>query len=188
MNGFKRASRRQAAVVGLAVLMGTTFLGCHAGPRLFSKKDRDSHADKQELAEKDKGKFINKKKVRPEADYRRAEDEEERVAKSEPKTKSKTKPSDSIRKPSNEDTERAVAIRKQVDDELKKSTRTSKTTPTPSKTTKPADQPQFARRDTNKRPVTDLLDDSLFEDKLPEPRPSAPTATAKKTATKPAHG
>ena len=99
MNGFKRASRRQAAVVGLAVLMGTTFLGCHAGPRLFSKKDRDSHADKQELAEKDKGKFINKKKVRPEADYRRAEDEEERVAKSEPKTKSKTKPSDSIRKP-----------------------------------------------------------------------------------------
>lgn len=186
MNGFKRASRRQAAVVGLAVLMGTSFLGCHAGPRLFSKKDRDSHADKQELAEKDKGKFINKKKVRPEADYRRVDDDDERVAKSEPKTKSKAKPSDSIRKPSNDDTERALAIRKQIDDELKKSSRSSKTTAAPVKTAKPAEQPQFARPDTSKRPVTDLLNDSIFNDKLPETRPSAPTATAKKTVMKPA--
>ena len=185
MNGFKRASRRQAAVVGLAVLMGTSFLGCHAGPRLFSKKDRDPHADKQELADTDKGKFINKKKVRPESDYRRVDNDDERVAKSESKTKSKAKPSDSIRKPSNDDTERAVAIRKQVDDELKKSSRSSKTTTAPSKSAKPAEQPQFARRDTNKRPVTDLLNDSLSDDKLPATSPSAPPTNAKKSVTKP---
>ena len=188
MNGFKRASRRQAAVVGLAVLMGTSFLGCHAGPRLFSKKDRDPHADKQELADKDKGKFINKKKARPESEYRRVDDDE-RVAKSEPKsepkTKPKAKPSDSIRKPSADDTERALAIRKQVDEELKKSSRSSKTTPAPSKTAKPAEQPQFARRDTNKRPATDLLNDSLFDDELPETSPSAPKTAAKKPAAKP---
>ena len=85
MNGIKRASRRQAAVVGLALLMGASLLGCHAGPRLFSKKDRDHGSDKRELAEKDKGKFINRKKVRPESEYRDGDDE--RVAKNDNKSK-----------------------------------------------------------------------------------------------------
>lgn len=183
MNGLKRASRRQAAVVGLAVLMGASFLGCHAGPRLFSKKDRGSQADKQELAEKDKGKFINRKKARPESEYRRDDGSDERVAKSDPKAK--PKPSDTIRKSSTNDASRAVAARKPVDDEPQAATRSLKATTAPSKSTKQAEQPQFARKDTAKRPVTDLLKDSMFEDELPESLPSAPPPTAKKSVTKP---
>ena len=53
MNGYKRASRRQAAIVGLAVLMGASFLGCHSGPRLFAKRDQDARVSKKELAEKE---------------------------------------------------------------------------------------------------------------------------------------
>ncbi len=184
MNGFKRSSRRQAAVVGLAVLMGASFLGCHAGPRLFSKKDRASQADKQELAEKDKGKFINRKKARPESDYRHDEGDE-RVAKSDPKAKPKTKPSDSIRKPTTNDASRALAARKPVDDEPQSATRSSKATTAPPKSAKPSEQPQFARKDTTRRPVTDLLNDSMFDDELPDSLPSAPPPTAKKSVTKP---
>ncbi|MFM9962504.1 MAG: hypothetical protein ACKV2Q_14930 [Planctomycetaceae bacterium] len=191
MNGFKRASRRQAAVVGLALLMGTTFLGCHAGPRLFSKKDRDLKADKQELAEKDKGKFINRKKARPESDYRREEydeDDDERVVRSETKSKSKTKPSDSVRKPTNDDSERAAgnlaaARRKQLAEEPLPS-RSSKSATATAKNSKPAEQTPLARRDPNKRPVTDLLDDSLFDEKLPDTRPSAPSPVSKKSSPK----
>jgi hypothetical protein len=162
--------------------MGTTFLGCHAGPRLSSKKDRDSHAEKQGFA--DKGKFINKKKARPESDYRRADDEEERIAKSDPKSKPKAKASDAIRKPSNTDTGRIVATRKPAGDEPKSAPRS--TNAAPAKTTKPADQPQVARREPSRRRGAGLFDDSIFEDVLPEQRLSAPAATARKGTTKPA--
>ncbi len=181
MNGFKRASRRQAAVVGLAVLMGASFLGCHAGPRLFSKNDRDHRADKKELAEKDKGKFINRKKVRPESDY--VEDTDEQVAKKD--GKAKAKPTDPARKPTASATERAVAARQQPDDAKDTSTRSAKTTGSQSKTSKPADRAEIARRDTIKRPVTDLLnDDSLFEDELPESRPTAKGTAASNSSAK----
>jgi hypothetical protein len=165
--------------------MGTTFLGCHAGPRLFSKKDRAPQADKRELAEKDKGKFIHKKKVRPESEYRRVDDDDERVAKSDSKSKPKANPIDSIRKPSSTGTERAVAARKPADDESMAAPRSTKPAATPSKTAKPDDQSQIARRDIGRRPVTDLLKNSTFDDELPEPAPSASAATAKKAVTRP---
>lgn len=169
MNGFKRASRRQAAVVGLAVLMGASFLGCHSGPRLFAKKDRDERAAKKELAEKDndKSKFINRKKVRPESDYR--DDTDEQIAKTE--SKSKAKPTDAARKPSKETADRTVAPRQQPDAAKDTSSRLAKATANQPKTSKPADREEIARRDTGKRPVTDLLNDgSLFDDKLPQTR------------------
>ena len=181
MNGFKRASRHQAAVVGLAVLMGTSFLGCHAGPRLFSKKDRDHQAEQRELAEKDKGKFINRKKVRPESDYR--DDNDEQLARSD--SKSKPKPTDTARQSANNDAERAVAARSQPDDAKARSTRSTKPSSNSTKTSKPADRAEIARRDATRRPVSDLLsEDSLFEDKLPESRVTANgTATASRSAT-----
>lgn len=179
MNGFKRASRRQAAVVGLAVLMGASFLGCHAGPRLFSKKDRDERAAKRELAEKDKdnSKFINRKKVRPESDYRDSTDEQ--IAKSE--SQSKAKPNDTARKSASDSVERALASRQRPVDGSDPSSRSAKSTTSPSKTAKPADRSEVARRDLNQRPVADLLDeDFLFEDQRPEPRSTAKSATASK--------
>lgn len=178
VNGFKRASRRQAAVVGLAVLMGASFLGCQAGPRLFSRKDRDERTAKKELAEKDKNKFIHRKKVRPESDYR--DDTDERVAKSN--SKSKAKPTDAARKTSNDATDRAVASRQRPDDANHSPSRSTKGTVSQPKTSQPSDRAEIASRDAKKRPVTDLLDEnSLFNDKLPETR-----ATAKGTAaTKP---
>lgn len=188
MNGFKRASRRQAAIVGLAVLMGASFLGCHAGPRLFSKKDRDERAAKKELAEKDndKSKFIHRKKVRPESDYR--DDADEKVAKSD--SKSKTKPSDAARKSSNEPVERAVASRPRPDDTNASASRSAKAATSQSKTSKSSAQTDIARKDTNQRPVTDLLkEDSLFDDKRPETRSAAkmaatPNLSARSTAAK----
>lgn len=188
MNGFKRASRRQAAIVGLAVLMGASFLGCHTGPRLFSKKDRDERAAKKELAEKDsdKSKFINRKKVRPESDYR--DDSDEKVAKSD--SKSKTKPSDVVRKSSNEPVERAVVSRPRPDDANGSTSRSAKATASQPKTSKSSDRTDIARKDTNQRPVTDLLnEDSLFDEKLPETRSVAkaaatPNPSARSTAVK----
>ena len=190
VNGIKRASRRQAAVVGLAVLMGASLLGCHAGPRLFSKKDRDRGSDKRELAEKDKGKFINRKKVRPESEYRAGDDE--RVAKNDNKSKpkSKSKPADATRKSASDSVERAVANRRSADDAADGSTRAAKSSTSTTKTSKPADRSDVARRDSKKRPVTDLLeDDPLFQDLLPETRTSAKgaestSASARSTATK----
>lgn len=181
MNGFKRASRRQAAVIGLAVLMGASFLGCHAGPRLFSKKDRDERAAKSELAEKgkDNSKFINRKKVRPESDYRDSTDEQ--IAKSE--SKPKAKPSDTARKSANDSVERAIASRQRPVDASDPPSRSAKSTASQTKTAKPADRSEIARRDLNQRPATDLWDEeSLFEDKRPEPRSTAKSATASKPA------
>lgn len=188
MNGFKRASRRQAAVIGLAVLMGASFLGCHSGPRLFSKKDRDERTAKKELAEKDKdkSKFINRKKVRPESDYR--DDSDEQIAKND--SKSKTKPTDAARKSSNDFAERAVASRQRPDDAKGTASRSAKTTASSPKTSKSADREEIVRRDTNKRPVSDLLDeDSLFDDKLPETRAvtkglTAASSSSRSTAAK----
>ncbi len=183
MNGFKRASRRQAAVVGLAVLMGTSLLGCHAGPRLFSKNDRELRGDKKELAEQDKGKFINRKKVRSESDY--LDDSDDQVAKKE--SKAKARPTDPARKPTASANERAVVARQQPDDEEDTSTRSAKSKSTGSqpKTSKSANQPEIARRDSTKRPVTDLLnDDSRFEDELPESRSTAKKATTSNSAMK----
>ena len=181
MNGFRRASRKQAAIVGLAVLMGASFLGCHSGPRLFSKKDRDERATKKELAEKDndKSKFVNRKKVRPESDYRDGTDE--RVAKSDSKPKSKS--SDATRKSANDSVERAAASRQRPDDASDSKSRSSKTVASQSKTSKPVERPEVARRDTDKRSVADLLnDDTPFNDKLPETRPTAKeSASAKRS-------
>ena len=171
VNGFKRASRRQAAVVGLAVLMGASLFGCHAGPRFFSKKDR---ADKQELAEKDKGKFINRKKVRPESEFR--DDRDEQVAKNDSKSKSNSKSqSAAAKKPSATDSmDRAIATRRQTDEAAAESPRSTKSTTNLPKTSKPADRSEIARRESAKRPVTDLLnDDPLFQDVLPETRTTA---------------
>lgn len=182
MNGFKRASRRQAAIVGLAVLMGASFLGCHSGPKLFSKKDRDERAAKKELAEKDndKSKFINRKKVRPESDYR--DDTDEQIAKSD--SKSKSKPTDATRKSSNTTVDRAVASRSRPDDANDTPSRSAKTTASQPKNSKPADRAEIVRRDTNQRPVSDLLDeDSLFDDKRPETRSTTRgAATASQSA------
>lgn len=182
MNGFKRASRRQAAIVGLAVLMGASLLGCHAGPRLFSKKDRDEKAAKNELAEKDndKSKFIHRKKVRPESDYRA--DTDEKVAKSD--SKSKAKPTDVVRKSPNEALERAVASRQRVGDESDSPSRPAKGTASQPKTAQSNAPAEVARRDANKRSLTDLLDeDALFDDKLAETRSSSKKpATSKPSA------
>lgn len=178
MNGFKRASRRQAAVVGLAVLMGASLLGCHAGPRLFSKKDR---ADKQEFAEKDKGKFINRKKVRPESEYRG--DRDEQVAKSD--TRSKSKSTDTKKKAATDSMERAIATRRQADETAAESPRSTKSTTGSPKTSKPADRAEIARRDSTKRPVTDLLnDDPLFQEGRPETRSTANKARNTTSATR----
>lgn len=166
MNGFKRASRRQAAILGLAVLMGASFLGCHSGPRLFSKKDRDERAAEKALADKDsdKSKFINRKKVRPESEYRDVDREDEQIAKSD--SKSKSKPADTARKSSKDFPERAVT------------SRSDKNAANSSKTSKPSDREGLARRDANKRPVTDLLNEEpRFDDRLPETR-----STTKKAA------
>lgn len=181
MNGFRRASRKQAAIVGLAVLMGASFLGCHSGPRLFSKKDRDERVAKKELAEKDndKSKFVNRKKVRPESDYRDGADE--RVAKSDSKPKSKS--SDATRKSANDSVERAAASRQRPDDANDSKSRSTKAVASQPKTSKPVERSEVARRDTDKRSVTDLLnDDSLFNDKLSETRPTAKeSASAKRS-------
>ena len=170
MNGFKRASRRQAAILGLAVLMGASFLGCHSGPKLFAKKDRDERAAKKELAEKDKdkSKFVNRKKVRPESDYR--DNTDDKIAKND--SKSKSMPTDAARTPSKEATDRAVASRQRPDTSKDAAAaRSAKTTASRPKSSKPADREEFARRDTAKRSVSDLLnEDSLFDDALPETR------------------
>ncbi len=189
MNGFKRASRRQAAVVGLAVLMGASLFGCHAGPRLFSKKDRDRSSDKQELAEKDKGKFINRKKVRPESEYR--DDTDERVAKSDSKPKPKSKPTNTKKTPATDSVERAVAARRQADEAADDAPRSTRSTTNAPKSSKSADRSEMARRDSTKRPVTDLLnDDPLFQDVLPETRTAAKgtssgSSASRSTAAKP---
>src|SRR6266705_2460316 len=88
VNGRNRGGKGPTAVVGLALLlMGISLLGCHAGPRLFSKK---AHLDDQTAKKEpvDKSKFINKKRVRPEADYLHDNPDDQRVAKSNSKTKS----------------------------------------------------------------------------------------------------
>lgn len=159
--------------------MGASFLGCHAGPRLFSKKDRDERTAKSELAEKgkDNSKFINRKKVRPESDYRG--DSDEQIAKSD--SKPKAKPSDTARKSANDSVERAIASRQRSVDANDSSSRSAKSTANQAKTAKPTDRSEIARRDLNQRPATDLLDEeSLFEDKRPAPRSTAKSATASK--------
>lgn len=181
MNGVKRASRRQAAVVGLSVLMGTLLLGCHAGPRFLSKNDRERRANKNELAGKDKGKFIDRKKIRSESDY--LNDTGEQVAKKE--SKAKPRPTDPIRKSDADANERVVAARQQPDAELDTTTRSakSKTAGNQSKTTTATDHPEIARRNATKRPVTDLLNDgSGFEQDLPDSRATAKRATTSKSA------
>lgn len=189
MNGFKRASRRQAAIVGLAVLMGASFLGCHSGPRLFAKKDRDERTAKNELAEKDKAKFIHRKKVRPESDYRDKADEQ--IAKND--SQSKSKPTGAADKSSKEISERALASRQPSDDAKDTSSRLAKITTSQPKTSNPAERTEIARRDSNQRPVSDLLnEDSPFDDKLPETRSTAkrvavdsPSARSTAAKTKP---
>lgn len=189
MNGFKRASRRQAAIVGLAVLMGASFLGCHSGPRLFSKKDRDERTANKELADKDKSKFIHRKKVRPESDYR--DNTDEQIAKND--SQSKSKPTGAGSKSSKETSERALASRQPSDDAKDTSSRLAKITASQPKTPKPAERTEIASRDANPRPVTDLLDeDSPFDDKLPETRSTAkrvavasPSARSTAAKTKP---
>lgn len=179
MNGFKRASRRQAAVVGLAVLMGASFLGCHAGPRLFSKKDRNDRAARheQEFAERDSNKFINRKKVRPESDYR----DDEQVAKSDRTTKPKA--ADSSRKAAEATPEKSVAARQRPSTSQASVSKSTKPSASPSKTIESNDSPTVARRENARRPVTDLLnDDSLFNDNLPATR-SAAKGTANQAAT-----
>src|SRR6266446_3807771 len=111
VNGHNRGGKGPTAVVGLALLlMGTSLLRCHAGPRLFSKKDHhDDQTAKKEPV--DKSKFINKKRVRPEADYLHDNSpDDKRVAKSNSKTKSIG--TESRRPRAADETSRSVATRR----------------------------------------------------------------------------
>lgn len=149
-----RAQRNRAAALGLSLLMGISFLGCHGGPRLLTKKDRDDNR----VANKDdsnKSKFINRKKARPENDYLREEEAAEQVAKAEAKGKSKSK---SAGDKASDEIERAAALRARRDE-----------TATASKTKSTKSSSEIARRDT-KRLATDALDDPLLEESLPSTR------------------
>jgi hypothetical protein len=158
--------------------MGASLVGCHTGPRLFSKKDR---ADKQALADKDKGKFINRKKVRPESEYRG--DRDEQVAKSASPSKSKS--AEAKKKPETDSMERAIATRRQADETAAESPRSAKSTTGSPKTSKPTDRTEMARRESAKRPVTDLLnDDPLLKDVLPATRTAKNESQNSKSGTR----
>ncbi len=78
MNGHLRTQKKRAATVGLAILMGLTIVGCAGGPRMFARSDRGDTARRREA---DRSKFVERKRVRPESDYRRDDqDEDQRVA------------------------------------------------------------------------------------------------------------
>lgn len=161
MNG-RKSQRCRAAVVGLALLMGSSFLGCHAGPRFFAKKDRDERASKREFAER--GKFINKKKVRPESEYLRDGDSaDERVAKSDSTSKPKSNSAESNRFRNADEFERSVASR-QRKDEADGDIAVQKRT---------ANNKQVANKESSKKVVTRQpankeIEESLFDDPLPE--------------------
>lgn len=161
MNG-RKSLRCRAAVVGLALLMGSSFLGCHAGPRFFAKKDRDERASKREFV--DRGKFINKKKVRPEAEYLKDGDAtDERVAKSDSKTKTKSKSADSERFRNPDESERSVASRKRNDDvegDLKISKKSTNNKQVANK--------EVSKTAATRQAVSKEIEDSLFDEPLPE--------------------
>lgn len=164
--------RRKAAIAGLAIFMGASFLGCHSGPRLFSRKDREERPSKQELADKDKGKFINRKKVRPEADYKNSDRTEEQLAKKDPKAKSNSKSSGSTRDRQEQEDRRIAATPSHVGFFNDAAARSEKTS-APAKAGKAGSAVRdgsVAKRDTSKRPVTDLLENSLFDEPLPNSR------------------
>ncbi len=182
MNGFKRASRQEAAVVGLAMLLGASFLGCHSGPRLFSRKDRDERADKRELAEKDKDKFVNRKKVRPESEYLDSDRDLEQVAKNASKPKAKS--TDSARSRQADDDRRVAAVKPRAAQPETTAQRPSKSAPqtTSNKTSNEAD---VVKRDATKRPAADLWDETLFDDPLPSTRLTAKSAQKANTTARP---
>ena len=170
MNGRKML-RCRAAVVGLALLMGASFLGCHAGPRFFAKKDRDERAAKKEFA--DKGKFINKKKIRPEADYL-SDDElaEERVAKNDSKSKTKSPNADASRSRTTDEANRSIASRSRTEDSVGVKAKSA---------SKGTAQPEIASRKAVRQPATREVEDSLFDEPLPEKKKTIarPTVVAK---------
>ncbi len=184
MNG-RSESRRRAAVVGLALLTGATFLGCHAGPRLFTHRDRahqEERSTKKELA--DSGKFINRKRLRPESDYFTDEQpKDERTARGDAKKPGKSGAlSSSRRSRLAADQDRSVA--NQGDSSAKRGgpefadaarTRTNKST------SKSVTDGQTARRT-----VRELLDDSPLDERVSTSRvakaPAAKSATAAKTS------
>ncbi|MCX7421853.1 MAG: hypothetical protein NT013_20210 [Planctomycetia bacterium] len=171
MNG-RKTLRCRAAVVGLALLMGASFLGCHAGPRFFAKKDRDERTAKKEFA--DKGKFINKKKVRPESDYLKNDGlSEERIAKNDGKIKSKSSNSDRFQNA--DELDRSVAARKRSNDTDDEKAPAAKSTASKQLTDKESTKSDVARRDAIRRPASKEVADSLFDEPLPE----------KKTITRP---
>ncbi len=182
MNG-RKTLRCRAAVVGLALLMGSSFLGCHAGPRFFAKKDRDERTAKKEFA--DKGKFINKKKVRPEADYLKDDAlADERVAKNDNKSKSnsKSKSTGSDRFRNSDELDRSIASRKRTDESDNVIAPATKSAASKQLASKDAAQPANARR-----PASKEIEDSLFDEPLPEKktivRPAVkPSAVAKNKA------
>lgn len=161
VNG-RKSLRCRAAAVGLALLMGSSFLGCHAGPRFFAKKDRDERASKKEFAER--GKFINKKKVRPESDYFKDGDAtEERVAKNDSKSKAKPKSTDSDRFRNSEEIERSVASRQRNDEANGDIALPKKAT-----NNKQAANKDASKSVATKRPESKEIEDSLFDDPLPD--------------------
>ena len=163
MNG-RKSLRCRAAVVGLALLMGSSFLGCHAGPRFFAKKDRDERASKKEFAER--GKFINKKKIRPESEYLKDGDAtDERVAKSDSKSKSKakSKSAGSERFKNSDEVERSVASRQRddgADGDI--------ALPKRATNNKQVANNESSKKVVTRQPASKEIEDSLFGDPLAE--------------------
>ncbi len=160
MNG-RSSSIRRAAVVGFTLLMGASFLGCHAGPRLFTQRDRahpEERSAKKELA--DSGKFINRKRLRPESDYFTDEQVEgERISRGDAKKPEKIRALSLSRSAANQD--RSVANRgdssaKRGGPELADAagTRTNKSTTTSAKPTRSTERPRSALRELDDRVAT----------------------------------
>jgi len=161
VNG-RKSLRCRAAVVGLALLMGSSFLGCHAGPRFFAKKDRDERASKREFV--DRGKFINKKKGRPEAEYLKDGDAtDERVAKNDSKNKAKPKNSDSESFRNSDESQRSVASRKRTDD-----AEGDLAIPKKSTNNKQVANKEVSKTTATRQAASKEIEDSLFDEPLPE--------------------
>jgi hypothetical protein len=180
--GNRRATRIRAAAIGLALLLGLSLGGCHSGPQLFSRRDSDRRAEQERLADRNPGKFIHRKKVRPEAEYLRDEppdklaDNDTRL-KNAPKNSSSRRATDSVN--------REVANRTQDD----RSERTQRTlheqaadrwaeSPLKDSLTRTQDDSHsLTARKIIQRPTRDLLDEDPFRDSVLGPTAASPTQT-----------
>jgi hypothetical protein len=162
--------------------MGISFGGCHSGPRLFTRKAPDRRVEKESLADKDQGKFIHRKRVRPESEYL-GDEPAEKLAEHDAKPKSSTK--NSAQNRASDSVNRAVANRAREDrSELahrtlhdEASDRWAESPLEDSLTRTKDDTNSLSARKVIQRPTRDLLDEDPFRDSVIGPTAAKPAQT-----------